>query len=332
MLFSVFLSVFTIWTVLKQNENMSFSMLIDILGKTDKRWMIAAFASAGLFVFFEGVAICSILKGISYKRSLKKGIIYSTSDVYFSAITPSATGGQPASAYFMHKDGIPVGVASAALILNIMLYTASIVFLGIIAMILTPQCFFSFGLPAKLLIILGLFGLTLTTVFFLTVLVKSEKIFSLLSKLLNFLHKKKVIHRLEPRIKKLYKIQDDYNNCSRLLAGKTSILVKAFFWNVLQRTAQIIVPALVYLAMGGDRHLFTVLFSKQCLITIGYNFVPIPGAMGIADYLMIDGFSSVISTDEAFLLEMISRCITFYICVAASGLITLAAYLRKRKK
>ena len=58
MLFSVFLSVFTIWTVLKQNENMSFSMLIDILGKTDKRWMIAAFASAGLFVFFEGVAIC----------------------------------------------------------------------------------------------------------------------------------------------------------------------------------------------------------------------------------------------------------------------------------
>ena len=75
-----------------------------------------------------------------------------------------------------------------------------------------------------------------------------------------------------------------------------------------------------------------ILFSKQCLITIGYNYVPIPGALGIADYLMIDGFSSVMPEGLAYELDMISRGLTFYICVALSGIITLIGYLRGRNE
>ncbi|MFR2128888.1 MAG: hypothetical protein ACLS4M_06675 [Eubacterium ventriosum] len=41
-----------------------------------------------------------------YKRPFRKCLVYSSSDIYFSAITPSATGGQPASAYFMMKDKV----------------------------------------------------------------------------------------------------------------------------------------------------------------------------------------------------------------------------------
>ena len=67
------------------------------------------------------------------------------------------------------------------------------------------------------------------------------------------------------------------------------------------------------------------------MITIGYNFVPVPGAMGIADYLMVDGFSGIMSRDAAFELEMLSRGLTFYICVSISGVITLIGYLIRRR-
>ena len=62
-------------------------------------------------------------------------------------------------------------------------------------------------------------------------------------------------------------------------------------------------------------------------MTIGYNFVPIPGAMGVSDYLMLDGFTRVMERVMAFRIEMLSRGITFYICVALSGIITLIGYI-----
>ena len=76
------------------------------------------------------------------------------------------------------------------------------------------------------------------------------------------------------------------------------------------------------------------MFASQCLITIGYNCIPVPGAMGVADYLMVDGFTSLIGRADAFRVDMMSRGLSFYICVAVSGIITLIGYimLRRRKK
>lgn len=332
MIFSLALALLTIWAVLKQSEDMSIKKLLTIIEGADKKWIIVSMISAALFVFFEAVAICSILKEISYKKSIGKGILYSTSDIYFSAITPSATGGQPASAFFMLRDGIPVGVASATLVVNLMMYTAAIIFLGLIAVIVSPKLFFEFNFWSRVFIGAGAIGLTVLVIFFLAVLRRGEKVFTTLANLLRFLHKKKIIHKLDGRLLRLNKIQIDYENCSSLIAGKSSIMFKAFFWNVIQRSCQIVVPSMVYIALGGQRHQSVLLFFKQCLITIGYNFVPIPGAMGIADYLMIDGFSSFMTKNAAFELDMISRGITFYICVTISGLITLIGYMKGKKR
>ena len=332
MCFSLILSILTIWAVLRQSESMSIATLIDIIKSADKKWMLAAFLSGACYILFEAVAICSILKGISYKRSLAKGLLYSTSDIYFSAITPSATGGQPASAFFMHNDGIPAGAVSATLVLNVMMYNASIVALGVIAIILDPKGFLGFHLPAKILISLGFIGLSLLTLLFFSVLRRGDKVFEFVEKVLRFLHSKKLLHRLDSKLLKLQKIEKDYDNCSKLMHGQSGILHKAFFWNIIQRASQIIVPTFVYLALGGEKINSTVLFAKQCLITIGYNYVPIPGAMGISDYLMIDGFSSLFTKNQAFQLDMISRGITFYLSVAICGVITLIGYLIGRKK
>ena len=86
------------------------------------------------------------------------------------------------------------------------------------------------------------------------------------------------------------------------------------------------VPMLVYAALGGQAGKLLMVYAKQCLVTIGYNFIPIPGGMGVADYLMIDGFSGMMGERLAYNVELISRGLTFYICVAASGILTFIGY------
>ncbi len=329
--FSMALAVFTIWMVYKRSEGLSVKDIIAAASGANKIWFGLAILASAFFIWFEGVAILSILKGAGYKRNQFQGLIYSTSDIYFSAITPSATGGQPASAYFMMKDGIPGGVVTATLILNLMMYTISIVVLGICAVIIHPGVFFGFSKVSKILIVCGFTALTVLASIFMLILRKGEKFFDILARFLTFLHKKKIIKKLDKKLTKLEKVKTDYSSCAEIISAKPNILLKAFMWNYLQRGFQVMVPMLIHLSLGGKLADALKLFTSQCLITIGYNFVPVPGAMGIADYLMVDGFSGIMGREAAFELEMLSRGLTFYICVSVSGIITLIGYLIRRR-
>lgn len=330
--FSPLLAMFTVWALLKQNKSVSMKDIVHTATDADMFWFILAIISAVLYIVFEGFAICSILKGAGFKPKLKNGILYSTADIYFSAITPSATGGQPACAYFMLRDRISGGVTTAVLLLNVMMYTLSIVALGIISIIICPCSFAKFSLTSKLLIIGGATVQLVLTVFFVAILKNGNFIFDLLSKLISFLGRKKIIRNTKKPQTKLQKAKCDYTACSQLFSGNPLLLLRAFLWNFLQRLSQILVSALLFISIGGNPGKSVDIFAKQCLITIGYNFVPLPGAMGVADYLMLDGFSGIIEKNMAFHLEMLSRGMTFYVCVSLSGLITFIGYLIKRRR
>ena len=325
-------AVLTVWLLLKQNQGVSIKDILHTAAGADKHWLLAAVISSIFYIFFECFALRSILKGIELQPKFKNSLVYGTADIYFSAITPSATGGQPASAYFMIKDGISGGVATAVLMLNLMMYTLSIVVLGISSIFISPSTFTQFNIPSKLLIWSGTAAQIALAVFFMAVLKKGDFIFNCLESLILFLDRKNIIRNTPKKISRLRKAKHDYSSCSEMFSGNYPLLIKAFLWNLLQRFSQIIVPSLLFISLGGTPMDSIKLFSKQCLITIGYNFVPLPGAMGVADYLMLKGFSDIMERNMAFHLEMLSRGMTFYICVSVSGLITFVGYLMQRRK
>ena len=93
------------------------------------------------FIYFEGEALRVLVRHMGYPAKRSHGFVYSAADVYFSAITPSASGGQPASAYFMLKDGIAGTAVMAALLLNLIMYTLAILTIGLVDILIFPEVF-----------------------------------------------------------------------------------------------------------------------------------------------------------------------------------------------
>ena len=334
-LFSTVLAVLTVRCILKQNKDMSLEDLVEVIRSAKATYLLLGALASALFVWFESIALQAILRHTKCPHGGLQTLLYSASDIYFSGITPSATGGQPASAFFMMRNGISGGMATAVLILNLMMYTFSIVFLGIGSILLKPYAFLEFGIVSKVLIGIGFVGLTLLSVAFFILLKKEDLIFRPLSVVIGFLCDKRILKGKEHKLKRMAKIREDYARCSALISGRKRILFGAFFWNLVQRACQMTVPMLVYAALGGQAGKMLMVYAKQCLVTIGYNFIPVPGGMGIADYLMIDGFSGMMGEQLAYSVELISRGMMFYICVAASGILTLVGYIwseRRQKK
>ena len=323
----VLMAVLSVVAVFKFSSGVSLGDVAESLKDANKPWIAGSIVAVAMYIIAESSAIGLLLRSSGYRSRAHKCLSYSAASIYFSAITPSSSGGQPASAYLMIKDKLPAGVVSATLAINVAMYTLATEVVGIAAILIAPGLFESFSPFSRILILVGFGTYTVLTVLFIVLIKKGKVVFVTLEKLLRFLHSKKIIRRLEPKLFKLTKARAEYEEAVHVSAGKPLAMIMAFAWNLVQRVSQIAVSVCVYMALGGKAGLMPKMFSAQSLISIGYNSVPIPGAMGVADYLMIDGFSTIVSGRQAVKLELLSRGISFYLCVLICGLIVFGGFL-----
>ena len=321
----------TIWAVVSHNKDFSVGTFLSYIRGSSKPWLCAAILCAFGFVFFEGEAVVLICRALGCKLGHRQGFVYSAADIYFSGITPSATGGQPMCAYFMLKDGISASTATAALLINLTLYTLSILVISLFVVIVQPGVFLSFGIISKVLIIAGYIMQCLLAAFFIMLIVKKTLLHGICRGAIRFLCRIKLLRREEERLLKLDRFIDEYTTCSQMIRHRTKAILAAFVFNILQRMSVILVPLCVFMASDGAVSDAVRVWAVQCYVVIGSNTIPIPGAMGVSDYIMLDGYGKMMDYQNAVNFELLSRSISFYICIVLCGAVVLTKYLIQKK-
>lgn len=316
-LVALFLAALSIWAVARQTKDYSFADFKAYISGGDPFWITMAVLCMICYIVFEGMAILCVLKAFGYKRSVHKGIIYSAADIYFSAITPSATGGQPACAFFMMADGVPAGVSAITLLLNLVMYTLSIMTIGIVALILRPSAFINFTMAAKILIIIGYVIFSTMIVLMILLIKREDWVHAIGHFFIRLFSRIKIIRNIERFETKLDRITNEYRDCAEMINGQWGMLFKCFMYNFLQRAIQICVSPMVFLAGGGKAFEAVDIWVTHAFAVIGSNCVPVPGSIGVIDFLLVDGMCDLMDESDAISLEFASRGISFYICLLA---------------
>lgn len=331
-LLSIIIAVLTIKTVVIQDQGFSFHEFYMFWYESDHVFLIlAAFCMCGFF-FFEGLAITRAANILGYSKK-RFGTVYGAADVYVSAITPSASGGQPASAYFMIRDGIPASVTTAILIANLIMYTASLLSFGIFSLITKWKLFLSYSILSQILIICGCVVMTFLGICFYMVLRHESVLFRISSWFLGLLQKIRIVRRGDAIREKLKQTMNEYKTCAAMMLDHKTIWIEMLFWNLCQRLSQLMAAFFVFLAAGYGINTAVSAWHIQNLTVLGSNCVPVPGAMGVADYLMLDGYTILLAGDEAAVrMELISRSFSFYGCIILSGIVVLCAYFARKVK
>ena len=328
----IIIAAATIWAVLSQSRSFSLRSFAEYASEMSKPWLAMALLSMLGFIFFEGESLVAICRAFGYPTSHRRAFIYSASDIYVSAITPSASGGQPACAWFMIKDGVPGMVAAVALLANLSMYAISILVLGMITLLIRPGVFLSLGILSRGLVILGYLVQGVLAAFFVMLLLKGDLLHTICRKALHLLCKIRLLKQEEEKQSCLDRKMEEYAAHARMIKEHKRALGKAFFFNMLQRVSVISVPFFVFLASGGEPAKAMDIWAVQCYTVVGSNAVPIPGAMGVSDFIMLDGFGSVIPGLNAVNFELLSRSLSFYVCVALCGITVLIKYLHQRRQ
>ncbi len=321
----------TLYTVMSGSDDFSAERMLALLQNASPFWLAAAVLCMLGFVFFEGLSLRHLESFFGHKRSIRRNLIYSSADVYFSAITPSATGGQPASAVLMIRDGIPAAVTTMCLLVNVMLYTVAVLVIGLLCFLLNPGLFLHFSFTSKLLILSGFFVQSMFVAGLLLLVLKEKIILKLAGWGLKLLHKLHLVKNIEQKQESLHRMAEEYRSCIQAFRNGKATVAWVLLLNLLQRLCNVGVTVCVFLAVGGSLSDAFPVLIVQGYVLLGAQAIPVPGSVGVTDYLFLDGFKHLIS--DTACVELLSRGISFYLCLLlCGGAVLLSSFLRTLKK
>lgn len=315
----------------------SFQDFLNTLASCNKWFIFCSFAMVAVYLFLGSLFTRKLFQSFGVYISRFQSLCYNCIEIYFSAVTPSSTGGQPVEAYYMAKDCIPYRKSTIVIFLNTILYKLAIVFLGIIGMICFPKLIFQHGFLFTTLMLLGLF-INVFVIFFFTCLIYSKKLptkmIHLGIRILSFLHLLSKEQK-ERKLNEITEVMNDYHACSEFTKKHPNIIIRSFFILLAQRISLFLVSIFIYKSFGLSNQSLLAIFFLQVAITQATDCVPFPGGVMAGESLTYQVNTLIYGSTFACSSMLLLRGISFYSLVLISSILFVIYHfitLRKEEK
>ena len=102
-----------------------------ILKTVNLWWLIPGIICVVIFIWGESIIIYYMMRTLGIQLKKWTCFLFSSVGFFFSCITPSASGGQPAQIYYMKKEKIPIPVSTLVLMIVTITYKLVLVVTGL---------------------------------------------------------------------------------------------------------------------------------------------------------------------------------------------------------
>ncbi len=299
----------------------------------DPPFVLCAVLALFGYVFCEGRAMASVGAAIGAPMGPVRSTLVSSTELFFSAITPSASGGQPAAAFFLTRGGTPLPKTTVILINNTLHYMLTLLVMGTAALALQFPLIASFPPVLKILLAFGFFLNLLAFSVCLLLLCRRELVRKICFPAIRFLSRIRLIRRREAAEQRLETAMAEYADCQKMIRGTPAAQAKSFLWNLLQRLCCFSIAYFVYRAFGFSEHGLVEVLCLQTFSALAVNGLPLPGGTGAAEFVFLELYRGYYSppglAPEAMLL---TRAISFYCIFFFCGIVSVGYYFYFLKK
>jgi len=324
-IFFVVLLVLTFYLLFKDND---VGDVISSLKNISYEYIILGAIFVLIYLFTESIYIKLILKSLKQKIHLWQGFVYSCIEFYFSAITPSSTGGQPAQAYYMHKDGIPFTKSSVTLLLNTITFKLVLLFMGLFAVIFYPNLILNNSLLFTIIFIFGVVVNIAMIIACLMLMYSKSWVKSIAIFCINISHKLHIIKDKDKKIESFYAHLVEYQESAKYIKENIWVSIKVCLITFIQRLAMFSVAFVVYKAFGFNEHSYIELVIIQLAIAIAIDSLPIPGGIGASEAMLILIYNKIFGEGLSVPAMLVTRGLSYYLCLLISGIVVLLNHLR----
>lgn len=297
-------------------------------------WLIACIGSLLLYWLMDGLLLHDITQYMYKAQPLTQSIKIGLIGLYYCALTPSSTGGQPMQVIYMRRNNIPVGTATCIVCIKFVVYELSLCALYIAGMAVRGAYYYVHSNEAFWLAVLG-FVINLVAVSFIILTIVNKKLVLSIGKwLLRLLGRMKIIKRVEAKLESFETTIEDYHTAASYISKYKLRALGSFFISVLNLCLLFVIPYLIYLSFGYTQYNIFDIFVIESFLFLAVSFFPLPGAAGASEggFLLFFGQFFGAATAVAMLIW---RFLTYYVILIVGSLIVVFdevfALRRKRR-
>lgn len=318
------LIILTLYIILKNNN---MEDIIKSISSVNINYIIVAIVCSFMFVICEGINIGRNLKLMEYEIGIFTSIKYALVGMFFSSVTPSASGGQPMQIYYMHKDGISISHSSLALLMDLASFQFVTVTMAIIGYISAHGVLANALGNIKYFVVLGIILNTLVLIFILTAIFSKRFITKVIELVCLFLTKIK--YKKVENFKKMATCQiNEYKESATYFKENKSTVIKVLLTTTVQITCLHSIPFWIYKGFDLSGYSLITVTLMQAVLFISVSALPLPGAVGVSESGFMIIYKTLFPANILSSAMLISRGISFYLLILVSGLIISITYLR----
>ncbi len=277
-------------------------------------WILFGVGSLLAYLWLDSFILHIFIKKMHRQQPFVNSARVSLIGQYFNCITPFASGGQPMQAYALCSDGIPLSIASTALLSKFIIFQAALVVLTLFCLIVKFNFFVT---EISSFVMTAIIGFAVN--FFVLFLLISVGIFpSFTKKLMFFCIKCIKRFKLTKFIKRdldnvddlIVKINDFHaqfqyvrkNVALGLYSGVLSLIQLIFFF---------LIPYAIYRSLGLYSDDILSIISGAAFVMLISAFIPIPGTVGVSEGSFFLLFNIFFQNHLISFAVLIWRIITF---------------------
>lgn len=324
-LFLIALLFVTFYLLFKDQE---ITIIFEYIKKARKIPLMIGVLLSGVFLCSESLIMHYLMRKLNNKVSMWKCIKYSFIGFFYSAITPSASGGQPMQVIYMKKDNINVAESSLVLIIITIAYKVILLLLGFIAI------FFNYDIlrdnvgGVRILIIYGIAANVIFIALLLIILLKQSFAKRSVITIILWLGRHKIIRNFDKFLKKTFTVLSKYDYCADYVKKNKNVFIYVFFITLLQRLSLFMITYMVYKAFGLRGTSMHEIIALQTMIALAADSLPLPGGIGVSESSFIFLFDNIFGVNLVLSGMLLSRGISYYLLLIISAVITIGAHIQ----
>jgi uncharacterized protein (TIRG00374 family) len=315
-----------------------FGTDLDEIGQALKNfniwWLFSCIAALILYWFTDGLLLYDITtymyKRMPLRRCVKVGVI----GLYYCALTPSSTGGQPMQVIYMRRDNVPTGTATCIVGIKFVIYELSLCSIYIVGMILRGADYYVNNNEAFWLAALGFVINLVAVTFIILTIINKKLVLNVGNWLIRMCAKIKIVKHKEKTLGHFAEVIDEYHTAASYISRYKLRAMGSYFISIINLAFLFLIPYLIYLSFGYTKYNMIDIFTMEAFLFLAVSFFPLPGAAGASEGGFMLFFAPFFGAATGVAM-LIWRFLTYYTILITGSLIVVfdeVFSIRKKSK
>ena len=320
------LLVLVIILLLTVNEN-----TVQYLKEINPFFLLLAFLIHVLSMCFWALRIQKMTGSLGYRIGFFYSLNLVFANLLLAAITPSQAGGEPVRIHELYRADVPLGDATAIVIMERVLDGIVLAFLAAFAMIVLADLWKSLGVISQVMVLITwIFVIGCLLLFYLAIK-RPDNVKNVVNYISGFFTRGWEITRVEELIMRADKEIDNFNEAViKFVKSAKGGLLWGLLFTLLYWISEILIASLILLGLG-QQPLILESFVIQLVLAILMMLPLTPGSSGIAEVGATSLYALFIPASIVGIFVVIWRMVLFYFNIAL-GILSSILIVRREAK